>query len=86
MPFVIYYEFDDFEPAMRCLKEVLSMAEEEKDQYWKFMALNKMGFITFTLGDYTEALRMFEESLKCSEQLQDLDLKNNIINNIFIRY
>ena len=86
IPAKLYYDFDIYEDAMRCLEEILYIAEEEGNQYWKGVALNNIGKIYYAQGNYPEALKRYEEALKIAEQLGDLANKTTYLNNIGLIY
>ena len=86
IPYKIYYSFDRYQKAMKCLKNILSLSDKKKDLDWKAIALNNIGEVYRAQGNYPEALKRCEEALRIDEQLGDLSGKSTCLNNIGLIY
>ncbi len=86
IPFKIYLDFDLYEDGKRCIKEILRLAKESGNQYWKIVALNGIGWIYYTQGNHPKALKRYEKALQIAEQLGDLGGKATALHNIGLIY
>jgi len=65
---VIYIEYDLYDDAKRCLEEVYRIAEEKGDkgdewsEFWRAKAIQLIGRIYYHKGDYTEALKRYQQA------------------------
>jgi len=82
IPYKIYFDFDLYEDAIRCLKEIFRIAEKTGDLFWKSAAFNNLGMIYRIKGDYQEALKLYRKVVKIDEQLGNLSGKAVSLNNI----
>ncbi|MFX1397678.1 MAG: tetratricopeptide repeat protein [Promethearchaeota archaeon] len=82
IPFMIYDGFSMVNEAMEACYEILRRAIQEGNDEWKGVALNNIGEIYRTQGNYPEALSRYEEALAIAEQLGDLSKKAIHLNNI----
>ncbi|MBD3230788.1 MAG: tetratricopeptide repeat protein, partial [Candidatus Lokiarchaeota archaeon] len=82
IPYKIYNSFDMHSDSMRCLKSLLSLAEEYGELSWKSTALNDIGEIYKAQGKYTESLKLLKEAFKIDEQLNSRSGKATRLNNI----
>ncbi len=82
IPYKIYFDFDMYNDAMRCLKAIVHKAEESDSKSWKAIAITSIGLIHKWQGNYSEALKLYEEALKLDDQLGNLSNKVTDLNNI----
>ncbi|MFX1365919.1 MAG: tetratricopeptide repeat protein [Promethearchaeota archaeon] len=82
IPYEMYYYFDMYQDAMKCLEKILFLSNKKKKLDWKTTALNNIGEIYRVQGNYPEALKRYEEALKIAEQSGDLSGKAKCLNNI----
>lgn len=82
IPSKIYNDFGLYDNAMKCLEEILNIAEKERNKKWKYIALNNMGEIYRAKGNYPEALEKCVKALEINEELAVLSDKATILNNI----
>ena len=64
IPIQIYFSFNMYEDSMRCSEVMLRSTEKGGDQKWKSFALVYTGMIYKAQGNYIEALKRYEETLK----------------------
>lgn len=82
IPYHIYYNFSMYDDAMRCLEEIINIAEKNKNQFSQSVALSNIGAIYQLQGNYQEALKRFEEALIIFKQLKYLEEEAGCLNNI----
>ncbi len=81
IPLKIYRDLDMYEDTLRCAHKLLAIAEKAQNQEWKLIAINEIGLIYRTQGNYSDALKQFEIALQIAKQL-NLPSKAAIINNL----
>jgi len=72
VPYKIYYSVGMNEKAFQITTEIQELAEQERNEYWKTVALNNRGVIYQHWNRYNEALECFDIVLK-SNLLKPLD-------------
>ena len=82
IPYRIYYEFDMYDDAMRCLQLVLQLAKDSENQSWESNATYHIGQILLAKGNHEEALKLFERSLAIEDWLGNLEKKLIILNRL----
>ena len=86
IPYRIYSEFDMYNSAMNCLRNILQIAEKKQNKTWKALALAHIAGIFMDQGKHSEALRNSEEALEIAKDLGALELKSSIFNNMALIY
>jgi len=86
VPFKIYLDFNVYEEGKKCIEEILRLAKESGNQYWRIVALNYSGWIYYIQGNHPEALKCYEEVLQIAEKLGNLGGKATALHNIGLIY
>ncbi|MFX1593510.1 MAG: tetratricopeptide repeat protein [Promethearchaeota archaeon] len=69
IPHVLYFNFDRLDDSFRCGIRALEYINENDDQNHKLLILNNIAWFYYRMGNYSEAILNFEESLKISQEL-----------------
>ncbi len=69
IPHVLYFNFDRFDDSFRCGIRALEYLNENDDLNYKLLILNNIAWFYFRMGNYSEAILNFEETLKISQEL-----------------
>jgi len=67
--FQIYMTLDKYDDALRCSKELYKLAKDKEDQNMLSLALSHIGEIYNEQGNFPEAIKFCEKSLKISKEL-----------------
>ncbi|KKN20271.1 hypothetical protein LCGC14_0937260 [marine sediment metagenome] len=67
---------------MSCSEKILQLAKKTHEKKWETTALNNIGEILRTHGNYPEALKRYREALQIDEQLGDIGGKAICLSNI----
>ncbi len=65
----IYNTLDKYNDALRCSREILKLAKDIEDQQWMALALGNISEIYDAQGNFSEALKYCQKSLKIHEKL-----------------
>ncbi|MFX0033584.1 MAG: tetratricopeptide repeat protein [Candidatus Hermodarchaeota archaeon] len=80
--YIIYYDFDLYKDAMSVINKMLTIAEQDNEEWWIAFSINGMGLLYQKQGNYSDALKCYERALPIFEELGDLGWKGNCLNNI----
>lgn len=69
IPHIIYFNFDRFDDSFRCGVRALEYINENDDQNHKLLILNNIAWFYYKMGNYSEAISNFEETVKISSKL-----------------
>jgi len=64
---IFYYE-EDYDSALECLEEILTLQEDEKE---RVITYHYIGLFYFKKGEYNEAIRYLKEAIEISERYGD---------------
>ncbi len=71
IPHILYFNFDRFDDSFRCGIRALEYFGKNDDQNHKLLILNNIAWFYFRMGNYSEAILKFEETLRISRNLGD---------------
>jgi len=86
IPYKIYYDFAIYDDSLRCSEIILQLAKNSRNQPWESIALNNIGEIFRIQGNYSKAMKYFEESSKMDEEMGDMIGKAASLNNMGLVY
>jgi len=78
----IYSDFNMFDDAMRCSQKMHDLSVAEGNFFWKYVASSNIAGILYARGNYQEALKKLEETIKITRELSDPMTLATELNNI----
>ncbi|MFX0075574.1 MAG: tetratricopeptide repeat protein [Candidatus Hermodarchaeota archaeon] len=78
----IFNNFNLYENAEKCLKDIIEISEEDEHLKWKSLALTYLGEIYRKRSNYNQALKLYKLSLNLCNRLNYIEGKATLFNNI----
>ncbi|MFX1567959.1 MAG: tetratricopeptide repeat protein [Promethearchaeota archaeon] len=86
IPNRIYRTLDLYSNVITSSEKILQIANEEKYNIWKAIALNDIAEVLINQGKYSEALKKLEDAFELPTISSNLSLKSTIFNNMALAY